>query len=186
MSEKRLVYIDGLSSSQLKRSGPGLSVLNSFRLSELNSTIDGAMRSLKTFSEGPSKPTIILDGLDFALACEPTLNALDAQQFLTSLQERSLNVIATCSADSPLLHNIDASSTPLELEHSTFLRSAAYQTSLIFQLRPLETGQAKDVSGTLQVSYGGAHEARKDELAEGEWLFHVKSDGSVKVWARGE
>lgn len=68
------------------------------------------------------------------------------------------------------------------------------------QLRGLETGAARDVGGVLRLSRGGAgfDEAGDQESdgdtgvagagpgQEGEWLYQVKADGSVSMWARGE
>ena len=60
---------------------------------------------------------------------------------------------------------------------------------MVLQLRSLGTGAAKDISGVLRVSAGGAHDDFEKEntgLEKGEWLYQVKGDGSVKVWGRGE
>ena len=68
------------------------------------------------------------------------------------------------------------------------------------QLRALDTGSAKDVSGVIRVSRGGGDrdtngsgngqeesKAGNDiELTDSEWLYQVKGDGSVRVWGRGE
>jgi elongator complex protein 6 len=75
----------------------------------------------------------------------------------------------------------------------------AHQSRWVFQLRGLDTGSAKDVSGVLRVSNGGAG-GDEDEtkaahtlpsgafgsLPDAEWLYQLKGDGSVKAWGRGE
>lgn len=69
------------------------------------------------------------------------------------------------------------------------MTTIAHQSRAVIQLRSLETGAAKDISGVLRVSAGGAHDNFEDEdsgLEEGEWLYQVKGDGGVKVWGRGE
>jgi elongator complex protein 6 len=55
------------------------------------------------------------------------------------------------------------------------------------QLRTLDTGAAKDVSGVLRISKGGGF----DEVADGavedkEVLYFVQRDGGVRVFGRGE
>lgn len=98
-------------------------------------------------------------------------------------------MVVTCAADSALLHNIEASATPLEIEHSKFVRSLAHAASWVFQLRPLETGQSREVSGSVRISRGGAWDEdddEREELGGGEWLYQVKGDGSVRVWGRSE
>lgn len=132
----------------------------------------------------------MIDGIDFLLACDPETTSTDVKQMLTEIQSKVHSMAVTCAADDPLLHNTDASATPLEHEHGTFIRQLAYQARLIFQLRPLETGHSKDVNGTIRVSRGGAWESADRgslrELEEGEWLYHIRGDGLVKVWGRGE
>jgi elongator complex protein 6 len=56
------------------------------------------------------------------------------------------------------------------------------------QLRGLDTGAAKDVTGVLRVSRGGSYDedSAKSRLEEGEWLYQLKGDGSVRVWSRGQ
>jgi elongator complex protein 6 len=65
----------------------------------------------------------------------------------------------------------------------------AHQSRIVVQLRSLGTGAAKDISGVLRVSAGGAHdESKEDDAAfeEAEWLYQVRGDGSVRIWGRGE
>ena len=68
----------------------------------------------------------------------------------------------------------------------------AIAADLLMQLRPLDTGAAKDVSGILRVTRGpvmeGDEGGREDgaEWREMEVLYHVRGDGSVRVWERGE
>jgi elongator complex protein 6 len=60
---------------------------------------------------------------------------------------------------------------------------------MIMQLRNLETGAARDVSGVLRVSKGGAwgqREGAAENWEEKEVLYFVQRDGSVNVFGRGE
>jgi elongator complex protein 6 len=60
------------------------------------------------------------------------------------------------------------------------------------QLRPLDTGAAKDVSGILRVTRGPMMEEDEGEEAddvgwrEMEALYNVRGDGVVRLWERGE
>lgn len=100
----------------------------------------------------------------------------------------------TVSSDSPLIHNASAASyepaTPLEIEHSAFVIGSAHRAQMVMQLRNLETGVARDVSGVLRVSKGGAW-GRDDDDAQSHWeekevLYFVQRDGGVNVFGRGE
>jgi elongator complex protein 6 len=55
------------------------------------------------------------------------------------------------------------------------------------QLRTLETGAAKDVSGVLRISRGGVLNTSEDNgLEEREALYYIQRDGGVTVFGRGE
>ena len=52
-------------------------------------------------------------------------------------------------------------------------------------VRGLDTGPATDVSGVLRVSKGAGEWANEGDVEERECLYHVGSDGGVKVFERG-
>jgi elongator complex protein 6 len=62
------------------------------------------------------------------------------------------------------------------------------------QLRELDTGVARDVSGVLRVSKGGSWDAALElngsegraAWEEKEALYFVQGDGAVRVFGRGE
>ena len=100
----------------------------------------------------------------------------------------------TLSADSPLIHNASDSAhrqaTPLETEHAAFAVGSAHRARTVMQLRNLETGAARDVSGVLRISKGGAWEGGESK-GEGGWeerevLYFIQRDGGVSVFGRGE
>lgn len=62
---------------------------------------------------------------------------------------------------------------------------------MVVQLRNLETGAARDVSGVLRASKGGAWSESDSTDAESKWeekevLYFIQRDGSVNVFGRGE
>ncbi len=89
--------------------------------------------------------------------------------------------ILTAAADEPL---VSAQTTVLEREHASFLLSLAHQAEMLLSLRLLDTGTAKDVSGVMRITRGGAETARSFE--EHEYLYHVGGDGGVRVFERGQ
>ena len=97
----------------------------------------------------------------------------------------------TLAADSPLIHNASASehsiATPMETEHAAFAIGLAHRAQLVMQLRTLDTGAARDVSGVLRISRGGGFNADADgRLEEKEMLYYIQRDGGVRVFGRGE
>lgn len=133
-----------------------------------------------------------MDGIDLLLAIDPVATPLSIQHFLTDLQSKVHNVIVTCAADEPLLHNAGTAATPLEYEYGVLIRGLGYQASWVIGLRELETGFSAEVDGTVRVGRGGGWiggvEEKGDaaELEGGEWLFRVGGNGGVRVWGRGE
>lgn len=63
--------------------------------------------------------------------------------------------------------------------------SMAHQARLILSVRGLDTGVARDVSGVLRISKGGAFEEEDGEIEERECLYFVGGDGGVRVSERG-
>lgn len=61
---------------------------------------------------------------------------------------------------------------------------------MVLQLRTLDTGAAKDVSGVLRMSRGGGYDETEGEgdgeIVEKEVLYFVQRDGGVRVFGRGE
>ncbi|OAG34052.1 hypothetical protein AYO21_11798 [Fonsecaea monophora] len=152
-----------------------------------------------------TKPLIILDGIDYLAASQPFLPIISVQAFLSTLRTQSRALILTCSADAPLLRiaaSTNEEGTPLERNHAHLVTAMAHQSRWVFQLRGLDTGSAKDVSGVVRASKGGGYEGNEndehapsttqrrsgdgDDLDDAEWLYQLKGDGSVRVWGRGE
>lgn len=89
--------------------------------------------------------------------------------------------IITLAADEPL---VASQTTTLEKEHAAFLLALAHEAEAVLSLRLLDTGTAKDVSGVVRATRGGASLDRVIE--EHEYLYHVGGDGGVKVFERGQ
>ncbi|ETI28514.1 hypothetical protein G647_00964 [Cladophialophora carrionii CBS 160.54] len=158
-----------------------------------------ASTSSSSTGTADAKPLILLDGIDFLLACQPSISTVSLQALLSTLQMQSHALVLTCNADVPLLQTAMSGSyddgTPLERNHAHFLTSMAHRSRWVFQLRGLDTGSAKDVSGVIRVSKGGDRGDDESEISnlghtkalpDAEWLYQLKGDGSVRVWGRGE
>ena len=199
-----MLYIDGLnidgSSSSDRPTGSFATC--SHAIKEVQNALERALEEVHKFvqataattstkadpQETPDGPVLIIDGLDFLIASQPDVTATTVSQMLTTIRQHVYSTILSVSADGPLLHGNSAIRTPLEYEHQALVTSLAHQSQLIMQLRGLDTGAAKDVSGVVRISRGGAYEeeAEKENLSEGEWLYKISGDGSVRVWGRGE
>ncbi|EFR02514.1 hypothetical protein MGYG_05509 [Nannizzia gypsea CBS 118893] len=139
---------------------------------------------------------LVLDQPDFLLAATGSsmqVASAEMGELIMGLRRLVHSTIITVAADSPLMHS-SQQPTPLEIEHSALVVSLAHQAQMVMQLRGLDTGVARDVSGVLRVSKGGAladtdtlkNEENGDTWEEKEVLYFVQSDGSVKVFGRGE
>ena len=78
--------------------------------------------------------------------------------------------------------------TPLEVDIAALTVGLAHEAAVVLGCRLLGTGWAKDVSGVIRATRGGAAhdwDGGGQAVGEGEWLYHVAGDGGVNVWNRG-
>ncbi|PGH26671.1 hypothetical protein AJ80_01617 [Polytolypa hystricis UAMH7299] len=148
---------------------------------------------------------LIVDQPDLLLAATGAgqgVGAAEMGEFIMGLRQHSHSTIVTVSADAPLIHNsspTERQPTPLETEHAALVVGLAHQARMVMQLRGLDTGVARDVSGVLRISKGGGWVARRVEdknsssggdghgdLEEREVLYFIQADGAVRVFGRGE
>ncbi|EAS35042.3 elongator complex protein 6 [Coccidioides immitis RS] len=139
---------------------------------------------------------LVIDQPDMLLAAtgpDAGVGALEIKDMIMSLRQHVHSTLVTLAADSPLIH-YEEPGTPLEMEHATLVVGMAYQARMVIQLRGLETGVARDVSGVLQVNKGtqfmdlsSSRDLGEDyDLEPKEVLYYVQGDGAVRVFGRGE
>ena len=82
---------------------------------------------------------------------------------------------------------LHSQATTLEREHASLVLGQAHAADRVLALRMLDTGTAKDVSGVVRITRGGAGSSQEDDDEdEGrEYLYHVAGDGGVRVFERG-
>ncbi|KAK5136143.1 hypothetical protein LTR08_003980 [Meristemomyces frigidus] len=137
---------------------------------------------------------LVLDNPDVLLA----LTLASAQQlgtFLLTLRSLAHSTVLVCSADLPLLSAATAREsqlppTAIEAESAAFVTQQAHNARFVAGVRELGTGAARDVSGVLRVTRGGAaydwcEEDIVEEVKEMEALYLVQRDGQAKVFERG-
>lgn len=166
---------------------------------ELSTTKSQLTAALSSFSIEPSSIMVILDGPDFLIAANPsptpaipTLQALlmDLRRH-PSVHSTIINISSSIAMPIHDAHE-DKFPTALETAQNAFAVGLAHQADLVMQLRALDTGAAKDVTGVLRITTGRAAEddcggdGGKEQWKEWEVLYHVRNDGSVRVWERGE
>ncbi|EAW21879.1 uncharacterized protein NFIA_070500 [Aspergillus fischeri NRRL 181] len=181
---------------RLHFSGSGFGALDA-----LENGIANVIEQLKTSKdgdEGEPEVLLVIDQPDMLLAAtgpNKGIGATEMGEWVMGLQEHAYATILTLSADSPLIHNASTSAsqsaTPLEMEHAAFAIGSAHRAEMVMQLRSLETGAARDVSGVLRINKGGAWGRSEKTGAEGEWeekevLYFIQRDGGVRIFGRGE
>ncbi|KAF8434952.1 hypothetical protein BGX38DRAFT_1275246 [Terfezia claveryi] len=176
--------------------------LTSTRLKGLYTTISTALLSLTPTPT--EKPLLAVDSPDLLLATT-SLPAHSLWDFLLDLRELSHNLLLTLNADTPLLtpaislatslfHNQappplgTGAHTRLETESAVFITMAVHNAEWVVGLRLLDTGVAKDVSGVMRITRGGAwEELEGDGEREKEVLYFVgEGGGGVEIFDRGE
>ncbi|GAQ04762.1 hypothetical protein ALT_2083 [Aspergillus lentulus] len=181
---------------RLHFSGSGFGALDA-----LENDIANVIEQLKTSKdgdEGEPEALLVIDQPDMLLAAtgpNKGIGATEMGEWVMGLQEHAYATILTLSADSPLIHNASTSAsqsaTPLEIEHAAFAIGSAHRADMVMQLRSLETGAARDVSGVLRISKGGAWGRCEKTGAEADWeekemLYFIQRDGGVRIFGRGE
>ncbi|KAI0476072.1 hypothetical protein GGR56DRAFT_693350 [Xylariaceae sp. FL0804] len=132
------------------------------------------------------QPTTVLmvDQPDLLLAAAgDQLSGQQLRDVLLDLREKVHSSIVTVSADEPL---ITTQTTPLEKEHASFAVSLAHDAHLVISLRLLDTGTARDVSGVLRITPGGAEDESDAPVEERELLYFIGGDGGARVFERGQ
>src|SRR5271155_3071899 len=197
---KKFIYIDAF--SQLFLPVPGVQTatsslsLNSRSpwATQLAQTIVNAVRQIDF-----DKPALFIEGLDFLLASAgEEVTADELLTLVSSLSEVhspvSQKLIRQCTsrifislfADDNLLDS--SNSTPLAQNQSILLTSLVHRAHSVISLRPLQTGTAKDVTGILRLTRGGAWynfntalTRDSDETQEWEMLYRLE-DGRAKLF----
>ncbi|KAI5201368.1 hypothetical protein E4T39_05195 [Aureobasidium subglaciale] len=143
---------------------------------------------------------LILDSPTLLLSTSATPSASALSSLLLSLRTLVTTSTLILEADTPFLSaalpDTTTAPTPLEAAHAAFVVQQAHVSKWVLSLRPLDTGKARDVSGVIRVSRGGAWDdddgdgkevdGREREMKELEALYYVQNDGGVKVFERGE
>ncbi|KAK2757343.1 hypothetical protein FQN54_004857 [Arachnomyces sp. PD_36] len=170
-------------------------------LNKIEKDIVAAIDQLKTqAADGDDEILLIVDQPDLLLSATGMKDGTGATQMedlILGLRSHVHSSIVTLSADFPLVQTTSLGEphpqTPLEQAHSSFLIWMAHQATLVLQLRNLDTGVAKDVSGVLRISRGGSagdallgNGEQEQKWEENEYLYFVQGDGGVRVFGRGE
>ncbi|EEP75603.1 predicted protein [Uncinocarpus reesii 1704] len=174
------------------------------KLEAIERDIISAIESLKSHAGEDDRVSstedvlLVIDQPDMLLAAtgpEAGIGAVEVKDMIMGLRQLFQHVhstLLTLAADAPLIHS-EEQRTPLELEHASLVVTMAYQARMVMQLRGLETGVARDVSGVLQinkgVSFANTSDSKhmgEDDIEPKEVLYYVQSDGAVRVFGRGE
>ncbi|KAI4850675.1 hypothetical protein E4T44_02606 [Aureobasidium sp. EXF-8845] len=182
------------SQAQQQQPPSNITHLTSASPTSTHQTLTKTLTSLRT-AHPTSKIHLVLDAPTLLLATAPTPSASALSSLLLSLRSLVTTSTLILQADTPFLSAAlpdSAPPTPLEAAHAAFVVQQAHVSKWVMSLRPLDTGKARDVSGVVRVSRGGAwdddieeeeEEAEKKEL---EALYFVQNDGGVRVFERGE
>lgn len=179
-----------------KKSAPGHHTLKSLDIADIRTTISTAISSFST-SAAQRKTLLFFDNPDLLLALNPAITPSDFTSLMLQLHTLPSvsHVLTHIQADNPLL-SLSTPPQPLEVAHHNLLVKCAHMSRRILGVRILDTGVARDVSGVIRVTeqrrqwfdvgFGIEENQETDDSGRGkEFLYQVKSDGSVKVFERG-
>ncbi|KAK9462265.1 uncharacterized protein V1516DRAFT_611912, partial [Lipomyces oligophaga] len=148
-------YIDGCSklfdTSYGDSRKPGLAHFLSKDIHLWFSLFDRMATHMQFNHKWTRKPIVIVEGMDVLHALN-VLSAVDILRFIMDLQEHSKTCVVSVSGDLSFLQG----STPLADSQFNLISSLINRSNAVFALRPLDSGHAHDVTGTLRISRGGA------------------------------
>ncbi|KAI1766021.1 hypothetical protein GGR53DRAFT_237770 [Hypoxylon sp. FL1150] len=189
----RFVFVDGLTglfqTSQSRTTihtsegAPKTRVLSSATLQHLRKGLEDAIALVQHSASG-HKTVLIIDQPDLLLAASgESISSQGLRETLLDIREKVHSSVVTLSADEPLL---SPQATFLEKDHAAFAVSLAHDAYIVINLRMLDTGAARDVSGVLRATPGGGMVDGMKVVEEQELLYFVAGDGGVRVFERGQ
>lgn len=163
----------------------------------ISETQEKIVQAIDTASQSSRKILLLLDTPTSLLSLAPQIAARDLNEMLLGLRSHAKvhSAVLGLPADTPFVSaaipESSRPSTPLEIEHAAFTVRQAHIARLVMSCRELETGAARDVSGVLEITRGGAcyddigendHEGKKpEELKELQCLYLVSRDGTARM-----
>ncbi|KAH3674697.1 hypothetical protein WICMUC_003113 [Wickerhamomyces mucosus] len=150
-------------------------------IESVSKLFDDLTQEIKNLSQ--DKPIIFIEGLEFLLL-STDISSIQCLSQLNKLHKLSSSVILSCQSDEELI-DIATFNHPTHPQYKLhdFLVRILHRTNLNIALRPLETGKAKDITGTLSISKGCIPYESLD-IAEKEYLYLVSKDQSAKLFFR--
>lgn len=164
-------------------------------LNELQTCIARALRRVTS-----TDVVLILDCPSILLqTTSPIIDSTKLDTFILNLRTEIHALICAVPADDALvapaavLDIQDPGQTmvpfaPLDADNAAFTVSMGHHSDMVMQCRRLDSGWAEDVSGILRVTINSDEERTETgdgHVEEGEWLYHIAPDSSVKAWSRG-
>lgn len=150
-----------------------LSKLLTEDLAVIQSTIE------KNIKSAPESTCILFENPDLLLPLGRSSEAV--LEFASSLQKRASNIFFFCQADDELLVDSPVVTNSLEARQNGLLLGLLYRSQLSLAVRPLSTGRANDVTGTLIISKGPL--CTDDSVQEDSYQYLVSGD-TVKLFYR--
>lgn len=151
----------------------------SLQATDISTIVDTKYKNI-TKKEGN---ILVLEQPELLLSSVESLTTINLfQQFINKLLLSKFQHVIIVS-------NIDYYSTYInsfhQYQYTSFYQSLQYKSDVLFTVKPLKTGFAKDISGTLTITKGGAdnsHYTDKVKVVENEYFFFVNKDSSVKLF----
>lgn len=72
-----------------------------------------------------------------------------------------------------------------DTEQDNFIKSITYQSNIVLQLQPLNSGLARDVHGELDIVYGPQYQLTNNTLQQSQSLHYKILDNNVHFFAKG-
>ncbi|KAK9370192.1 hypothetical protein V1509DRAFT_329940 [Lipomyces kononenkoae] len=183
IAQKLFIYFDGV--TRLFNSSPDVHNPSIYLQSAYKSTwLSQIQSAILQLEVEEILPTVVFEGLDLLHALG-IMSARESLQFVHDLQEVKHSGILIASSHSNEI--MLAGTSTLAVEQNTYLLSLVRRAVAVFSIRPLSTGMAEDVTGTIRITNGGQPCERRGHVDQGEFHYFIGegNSGGVKVFEKG-
>jgi len=127
------------------------------------------------------KKMIFLEGIEFLLAAT-SISSIQLLNQINKLNKLSNAIFVISSTDKELIDVSQSNQNLPEFKTLDFIIRLMHRSNIVLGLRPLETGRAKDITGTLTISKGTVP-FESLVVSEKEYLFFINRE-STKLFYR--
>ncbi len=128
-----------------------------------------------------TKKIILIEGIEFLLSAT-SITTIQLLNQINKLNKLAKGIFVITSADRELIEATQGNQNLSEFKTLDFIVRLIHRSNIVMGLRPLETGRAKDITGTLTISKGTIP-FESLVVSEKEYLYFINRE-TTKLFFR--